>query len=331
MERREAVEAQNENRPMKSLREVDFLLGVHDATRMGALRFCKAGDSRYLDDRANAAPPVTSLVNIAEISRKLEEPGADRLPEYENWLSVLIAPGTSLGGARPKANFTDHTGKLWFAKFPAKEDRYDVGGWEYIVHGMAKDAGIWVPESRLEQFGDGYQTFCVERFDRLGESRRVFVSAMTLLDRQDGQPGASYLDLAELISDQGAQNHINSDLAQLYRRVVFNVMVGNRDDHLRNHGCIRDVTGWRLAPAFDMNPNLHKAEHAITLDGSLAKPNMQVVRRTAEDFYRLDRKTADIIEKEVVEVVKSWRVRAKNCGMSAIEIQQMANVFNTFD
>lgn len=327
MERREAAEADREGRPMKVLREVDFLLGVHDITRMGALRFRKIDGVNFLDDREKAAPPVTSLGELAEISHKLEEPGVEKLPEYERWLSMLIAPGTSLGGARPKANFTDLTGKLWFAKFPSREDRYDVASWEFIVHQMARDAGIWVPDSRLEQFGDGYRTFCVERFDRAMESRRMFVSAMTLLERQDGHSGASYVDLVELISDQGAQNHINTDLEQLYRRVVFNVLVGNRDDHLRNHGCIRDKTGWRLAPAFDMNPNLYKQEHALTLDGNVAAPSMKAVRDTAEDFYRLTRARADAIEKQVTDVVKEWSDRAARLDMPRFEVQQMAKVF----
>ena len=327
MERREAAEADRENRPIKVLREVDFLLGVHDITRMGALRFRKVNGINFLDDREKAAPPVTSLGELAEISRKLEEPGVEKLPEYERWLSILIAPGTSLGGARPKANFTDLSGKLWFAKFPSKEDRYDVGGWEFLVHEMARKAGIWVPTSRLEKFGDGYRTFCVERFDRIGESRRMFVSAMTLLERQDGQAGASYVDLAQLISDQGAQNHINTDLEQLYRRVVFNVLVGNRDDHLRNHGYLREKTGWRLAPAFDMNPNLYKHEHALTLDGNVAAPSMKAVRDTAEDYYRLTRAQANFIEKQVTDVVKEWQNRADKLGIPRFEVQQMAKVF----
>jgi serine/threonine-protein kinase HipA len=327
MERREAAEADREDRPMKVLREVDFLLGVHDLTRMGALRFRKSHGTNFLDDREKAAPPVTSLGELADICRKLEEPGVEKLPEYERWVSMLIAPGTSLGGARPKANFTDLTGKLWFAKFPSKEDRHDVGGWEFLVHELARAAGIWVPTSRLEKFGDGYRTFCVERFDRAGESRCMFVSAMTLLERQDGQAGASYIDLVELISDQGAQGHIKTDLAQLYRRVIFNVLVGNRDDHLRNHGCLRDKTGWRLSPAFDMNPNLYKQEHALTLDGNVAAPSMRAVRDTAQDYYRLTRAQADDIEKQVTDVVKKWQDHADHLNMPRFEVQQMAKVF----
>jgi serine/threonine-protein kinase HipA len=327
MERREAAEAHKEKRQMRTLREVDFMLGVHDITRMGALRFRKGVEEDFLDARETAAPPVTSLSELAEVSRRLEEPGAEELPEYEKWLSMLIAPGSSLGGARPKANFTDKSGALWFAKFPSKEDRYDVGGWEFLVHQMAHDAGIWVPLSRVEKYVGDYRTFCVERFDRLGDSRRMFVSAMTLLERQDGEGGGSYIDLVELLSDQGAQGHIDSDLEQLYRRVLFNVMVGNRDDHLRNHGFLRDATGWRLAPAFDMNPNVYKSEHAITLDGKIASPNLQAVRDTAEDYYRLTQAQAAAIEQEVTQVVQTWRTRAEGLQLPRFEIQQMERVF----
>lgn len=312
---------------MRTLREVDFMLGVHDITRMGALRFRKGVGENFLDDREKAAPPVTSLAELAEVSRMLEEPGAEELPEYEKWLSMLIAPGSSLGGARPKANFTDKSGALWFAKFPSKEDRHDVGGWEFLVHKMAQDAGIWVPESRAEKFMGNYHTFCVERFDRIGDSRRMFVSAMTLLERKDGEAGGSYIDLVELLSDQGAQGHIDSDLEQLYRRVLFNVWVGNRDDHLRNHGFLREAMGWRLAPAFDMNPNRHKPQHAITLDGKTASPSLQAVRDTAEDYYRLAPARAKAIEDEVTQVVRTWRTRAADMHMPRLEIQQMERVF----
>jgi serine/threonine-protein kinase HipA len=150
---------------------------------------------------------------------------------------------------------------------------------------------------------------------------------MTLLERQDGQAGASYIDLVELISDQGAQNHIRVDLEQLYRRVVFNVLIGNRDDHLRNHGFLRNKTGWCLAPAFDMNPNFYKQEHALTLDGVVAAPSMKAVRGTAEDFYRLSRAQAELIEKQVTDVVKKWQDRADHLHMPRFEVQQMTKVF----
>jgi serine/threonine-protein kinase HipA len=325
MERREAAAAEREQRPMRTLQEVDFLLGVHDFTRMGALRFKEPGAAHYLDNSANAAPPVTDLRELAAISRRIEEPGVERLPEYERWLAILIAPGTSLGGARPKANFRMPGDELWLAKFPAKDDRYDVGGWEFLVHQLAMRAGIWVPAARLEHLTDRYATFCVARFDRRGEHRRMYASAMTMLERRDGEEGASYLELALFLQDKGAQGHIDQDLEQLYRRVVFNVMVGNRDDHARNHGFIREQSGWRLSPAFDVNPNLAKADHSLTFDGKSAAPSLKLVKETA-DFYRCEDRTEKIID-EVHTAVHAWRQEAERLGLPFVEIKRMEAVF----
>lgn len=325
MERREAAAAEREQRPMRTLQETDFLLGVHDFTRMGALRFKEPDAQHFLDNSANAAPPVTDLRELAAISRRIEEPGVERLPEYERWLAMLIAPGTSLGGARPKANFRMPDNELWLAKFPAKDDRYDVGGWEFLVHQLAQRAGIRVPAARLEHLTDRYATFCVARFDRRGEHRRMYASAMTMLERRDGEEGASYLELALFLQDKGAQGHIGQDLEQLYRRVVFNVMVGNRDDHLRNHGFIREPSGWRLSPAFDVNPNLAKADHSLTFDGKSAVPSLKLVKETA-DFYRCEDQAEKIIG-EVHTAVHAWRQEAERLGLSSVEIKRMEPVF----
>lgn len=326
MERREAAAAKREGRRIRHLQDVDFLLGVHDSTRLGALRLRSVDGGPFLDDHDQAAPPVTSLRELAYISRRVEEPGIDRLPEYEKWLAMLIAPGTSLGGARPKANFTADDGRLWIAKFPSHEDRYDVGAWEFLAHRLAQKAGIWVPDSRLERLSDRYGTFCVSRFDRMAGSRRMFASAMTLLESVDGAEGASYLDLAEFISDHGAQNQIGPDLEQLFRRVIFNVLIGNRDDHLRNHGFIRERTGWRLAPAFDMNPNPSKAEHALTIDGTTAAPDLDAALETA-DLYRLGPSPADRVVAQIREVVGAWRAEAESLTIPRPEVVRMESVF----
>ena len=325
MERREAAAAERGQRPMRTLQEMDFLLGVHDYTRMGALRFKAPHAQHFLDNSANAAPPVTDLRELAAISWRIEEPGVERLPEYERWLAMLIAPGTSLGGARPKANFRMPDHELWLAKFPAKDDRYDVGGWEFLVHQLAQRAGIWVPPARLEHLTDRYATFCVARFDRRGERRRMYASAMTMLERRDGEEGASYLELALFLQDMGARAHIDQDLEQLYRRVIFNVMVGNQDDHPRNHGFIREPSGWRLSPAFDVNPNLAKAEHSLTFDGKSAVPSLKLVKETA-DFYRCEDRAEKIIS-EVHTAVQAWRQDAERLGLSSVEIKRMESVF----
>jgi serine/threonine-protein kinase HipA len=326
MERREGVLARREGRKTRRLGEMDFLLGVHDLARSGALRF-RSSAGRYLDDSKElAAPPVTSLRELAHVSRKLEEPGADESPEVERWLTTLIAPGTSLGGARPKASFSETDGSLWLGKFPARDDRHDVGAWEFVVHQLAHEAKIDVPRARLEKLTDRYGTFCVARFDREGTRRRMFASAMTLLDRRDGEGGASYLDLAELIANEGASGHIEGDLAQLFRRVVFNVLVSNRDDHLRNHGFLRTRSGWRLAPAYDLNPNVEKHEHALTLDEASAEPRVDTVLETAE-FYRLTSTEAGRIVSQVRTVVSGWEAKARSIGLPRHELQRMESAF----
>ena len=328
MDRREANLARCEQRRPRVLQELDFLLGVQDVTRMGGLRFRDAGRGAYLDDSERAIPPVTSLRELAAISRRIEEPGVEELPEYPRWLAMLITPGSSLGGARPKANFTETDGQLWIAKFPAHGDRYDVGAWEHLVHRLAERAGVRVPASRSEALTDRYHTFCVRRFDRTEgmASRRMFSSAMTLLEHQDGDDGGSYLDLCEFLANHGAEHVIDVDLAQLFRRVVFNVLVGNRDDHLRNHGFLREPTGWRLAPAYDMNPNPHKADHALLLDDSVAAPDVDVVVATAE-LYRLDRQATSRIVDEVSTVVATWKDLARGSGLPRSEIELMETVF----
>ncbi|MCC7098863.1 MAG: type II toxin-antitoxin system HipA family toxin [Rubrivivax sp.] len=325
MERREAAAAAREQRPMRALQELDFLLGVNDFARMGALRFKEPGATHFLDNSPHAAPPVTDLRELAEISRRIEEPGVEQLPAYEQWLAMLVAPGSSLGGARPKANFRMPDNTLWLAKFPAKDDRHDVGGWEYLVHQLATRAGIRVPAARLERLTDRHSTFCVARFDRHGEQRRMYASAMTMLERRDGEDGASYLDLALFLQDNGAQGCIAQDLEQLFRRVVFNAMVGNRDDHLRNHGFIREPSGWRLSPAFDLNPNLAKTEHALSFDGMNTVASLERVKDTA-DYYRCEGRAGRVIN-EVHAAVRAWRTEAQRLGLPPIEIKRMASVF----
>lgn len=327
MERREAASAAREGRKMRRFQEMDFLLGVYDHTRMGGLRLCQPGGP-FLDHNENAAPPVTDLQELAYISKRVEEPGVEQLPEYERWLALLIAPGTSLGGARPKANFTDDDKRLWIAKFPAKDDRYDVGGWEYLMHVLARKAGIVVPEARMEALSERYHTFCSARFDRVAEGRRMYASAMTLLERKDGETGASYLDLAEYISDHGAQGHIAEDLAQLFRRVLFNIMVGNRDDHLRNHGFIREPSGWRLSPAFDINPSTVKQTHALAIDSTNAEPDLAIALEQAE-LYRLTHVEAGTMLDEVRDAISDWRAEAKKLALPSVEIQRMESVIQT--
>ena len=324
LERREALASQREDRPRLPLFEMDFLLGVNDFTRVGGLRFRQGPDAPFLDDGLLAAPPVTSLRELAAVSRRLEDPDAEELPEYEAWLAMLVAPGTALGGARPKANFTASDGSLWMAKFPSREDRYDVGAWEFLLHRLAGQARIDVPEARLEQLTERYGTFLVKRFDRVAAGRRLYSSAMTLLEHRDGDD-ASYLELAEFIEINGAQGRVEADLAQLFRRIAFNVLAGNRDDHLRNHGFIRVPTGWQISPAFDMNPNPMKGTHELTLDGATTEPSLAAVRAIA-GLFRLTAREANGIVDEVRDALAGWRRLAADLGLSRSEVQRMETI-----
>jgi serine/threonine-protein kinase HipA len=243
LKRREAQLAREQRRKERPLLELDYLLGVYDGHRLGALRF-RIADGPFLDDNTElASPPWTSLRELEQASLLLEDKNAEHDPAFSKWLRMLIAPGRSLGGARPKASVLDPQGNLWIAKFPSKNDTDDIGAWEGVLCTLAKRAGIRVTQGLCQRFGSKHHTFLSRRFDRTDKGERIhFASAMTILERQDGEEGASYLDLAEAIIKLGA--HPARDLEELWRRIVFFVCVSNVDDHLRNHGFLLEKNGW---------------------------------------------------------------------------------------
>jgi serine/threonine-protein kinase HipA len=332
MRRREALQSKDEKRAARTLYSWDFLLGVQDITRQGALRFRFADSDIFLADEALAAPPVTSLAELAAIAKELTRKNIDNLDQLRRWLAVLVAPGASLGGARPKANFCDSAGALWIAKFPSSDDQRDIGAWEGVTWWLASQAGIDVPPAKVERLGQGgHHTFCVQRFDRISGAdsstakRRFYASAMTLLGKEITE-GTSYLELAEFLSRRGDPDHIQGDLEQLFRRVVFNIVVGNRDDHLRNHGFILAKRGWRLAPAFDVNPSIDKATHVLNIDDVDNRPSVETALATAM-FYRLTPKQASMITDEVVKAVAEWKSVARRARISAADIELSASAF----
>jgi serine/threonine-protein kinase HipA len=329
MRRREAQEAREQKRAPRGLRESDYLLGVYDEHRMGALRFRLDSRGPFLsDNQARAAPPWTSLRKLEHASLQLERDDAERAPDYAKWLKMLIAPGGSLGGARPKASVVDERGHPWIAKFPSVADDRDVGAWESVTHELARRAGIEVPHGSARRFNSRHHTFMTKRFDRTDTGERIhFASAMTLLNRADGDSattGASYLELVELIAKAGAQP--SADLEQLWRRIVFFICVSNTDDHLRNHGFMLGPKGWRLAPAYDINPvetsdglhlNISEDDNALDLDLALS----------VAKYFRLKKARAAAIIAEVVAAVKSWREVASAAGIGAAEQQRMRAAF----
>lgn len=325
MKRREAIVARQEERRPRVLREVDYLLGVHDLYRQGALRFKRSLDGEFLDnDERLAAPPISSLRELEYAAQQVEASNSDD-PDYLKWLNMLMSPGSSLGGARPKASVVDESEHLWIAKFPSRYDDYDIAAWEFVVAQLAQMAEIEMAPSRIERFNNRYHTFFTRRFDRTKHSRLHFTSALTQLGYYDGDYDASYLELAQFLTENGSNT--KEDLAQLWRRIVFNIAVSNTDDHLRNHGFIYHKGGWVLSPAYDINPvtpshglHLNITDDDNRLDYNLA---MEVI-----DFFQLEKNEAGKIKQQVLESVSQWQSVAKRMGISRGEQQLMAPAFN---
>jgi serine/threonine-protein kinase HipA len=242
-------------------------------------------------------------------------------------LNLLIDPGSSLGGARPKASVTDEKGNLWIAKFPSAKDEKDAGAWEMVLNQLAANCGIQVPEARIQQFSSKHHTYLTKRFDRIHQQRIHFASAMTLLGLQDGvdyKDGISYLNLAEFIIKQSAS--AKEDLEQLWRRILFNILVSNTDDHLRNHGFILTNQGWRLSPAYDMNPNEMGNGLTLNISENSNEQDISVVMHTAI-YYQVKVDTANKILEEMQKEIANWRVIAKKFGISNSEIELTKRAF----
>jgi serine/threonine-protein kinase HipA len=325
MKRREALAAKDEGRKPRTLYAWDFLLGVEDVSRQGALRYRRPGEDTFLAHDTLTVPPVANLRELEIVARKITAKRIDDLAALRQWLKVLVAPGASLGGARPKASFTEANGDLWIAKFPANDDTRDVGAWEAVAQQLAVRAGINVPTSDIRSFSGDYHTFCVKRFDRSGGHRCFYASAMAML-RKDQSEGTSYLDLAEFLRTRGARDHIESDLEQLFRRVAFNVAIGNRDDHLRNHGFLLTPTGWRLAPAFDLNPNPNRADHVLNIDESDNRPSLATVIETSE-WYVGSKDRGRMIVEQILHETRTWRRTAQTLRIARADIELTAAAF----
>jgi len=332
MKRREAVAARSEGRPERTLRESDYLLGVTDYHRMGALRFKEEPNGPFLNNNETiATPPWTSIRELEQICLKLEDEEVIDDPEYIKWLTMLVNPGSSLGGARPKASVSDDKNNLWIAKFPSKTDIKDIGGWEMVANELATNSGLNVAHAMVQKFSDRYYTFLTRRFDRTASDERIhFASAMTMLGYRDGanfHDGISYLEIVDFLTNNGA--NIDSDLRELWSRIVFNIFISNTDDHLRNHGFILTDKGWILSPAYDINPNedgtglslnINLDDNALTLDLPL-----EVV-----EYFRLDNKNGIKIIDRIRKAVSNWRRIADKYQLSKSEQELMANVFNRF-
>ena len=323
MRRGEILEARSKNRASKTLFEIDYLLGVNDEARQGALRFSLPPEENvFLAPKQKASIPP--LVDLPKLLSAAERFTADN--ESEADLKLLLAPGSSLGGARPKASVRDKDGSLAIAKFPRKDDEFNVVIWEAVTLTLAKKAGIRVPPYRLETILEK-SVLIISRFDRMDEKRIPFLSAMSMLGAQDNQQH-SYLEMAYALAQHGASPE--EDMKELWKRIVFTIMVSNTDDHLRNHGFIYErYKGWRLSPAYDINPTPAEiAPRILTtlIDFYDNSASLETAMGVAQDF-RLKKEEALFIIKEVSAAVKQWRVVASEFGLSKRECDRMSSAF----
>ena len=327
MNKCERILANKENRKPIKLYDSDYLLGVYDETRMGGIRFKLDEHESFLsNDKEISIPPWTSLRTLEEASRNFEK---DENSLTEKWLKQLIRPGSSLGGARPKATVIDTNDQLWIAKFPSKNDENDSGAWEMVAHDLAKLCGLNVPEAKLEKFSNLGSTYLVKRFDRNNNRRIHFASAMTLLGKKDDASsidGTSYLDIAYFIKSYGINP--KNDLIELWKRIVFNMAISNTDDHLRNHAFILKNKGWVLSPLYDVNPVPYGNELSLNVDEQDNRIDIELAIRTASRFG-ISENQAREYAKEIITIVKdNWEKIAKSYNLSRKQIEDMRPAFS---
>ena len=328
LNRREQILAAEEQRPVRNLSSFDYLMGIDDFSRMGGFRFKESKDRDFINCNPSLRiPPLTDIRALVAASMEVEKSEElNQLPE-KKWLLQLIQPGTSLGGARPKAGVMDEQGRLCVAKFPSRHDDYDVSLWEHLSHLLAKDAGVVTAETAVIKSGDKYHALLSRRFDRTEDGRRLhFASAMTLLGLSDGcdaKTGHGYLDIVDFILQNCCD--VENNLRQLYRRVAFNIAIGNSDDHFRNHGFLLTPSGWTLSPAYDMNPTLNDHQ-ALLINSTTNHADLKVLFDSCEE-YMIGKKDAQNIISEVKEGVKHWRSIASRLGIAKRETDVFEQVF----
>ncbi len=328
MMKRERLLAEKESRKPRKLNGSDFLLGVYDETRMGGLRFKLEEEGDFLsDDKETAAPPWATIRTLEEASRQFEN---DTIALNEKWLNQLLRPGSSLGGARPKATVVDTAGQLWIAKFPSKNDENNTGAWEKVVHDLARMCGLNVPESKVETFSKQGSTFLVKRFDRDGARRVHFASAMTLLGKTDGADaadGASYLDIVSFIKSNGCSP--KTDLIELWKRIVFNMAVSNTDDHLRNHAFILSSNGWRLSPLYDVNPVPYGDELSLNVSEDDNRISIPLAIETASHFGIREEDARKMANEILITVKENWEKLAAKYNIPHGKVEDMRPAFST--
>ena len=328
LNRREQILATEEKRPVRKLSSFDYLMGIDDFSRMGAFRFKKTPDGEFINcEKFLHIPPLTDIRALVAASMEIEKSEElNQLPE-KKWLLQLVHPGTSLGGTRPKAGVMNEEGCLCVAKFPSRNDDYNIGLWEHHSHLLAKEAGVIAADTSVIETGDKYHALLSKRFDRTADGQRKhFASAMTLLGLTDGcdaKTGNGYLDIVDFILQSCC--NVEDNLRQLYRRVAFNIAIGNSDDHFRNHGFLLTPKGWTLSPAYDMNPTLNEYQ-ALLINSSTNRADLHVLLDSAEE-YMIGKEEASRIIDEVKTAVKHWRSIATQLGIAKREMDVFKQVY----
>lgn len=319
--RNERHRARNEESTPRSFGEIDYLLGVRDDLRQGALRFRRPDGGAFVADERTGVPPLLELPRLLSAAEHEERDTANAQE-----LALLLRGGSSLGGARPKAHVVDRLGRTSIAKFPSpRSDEWNVMLWEAVALRLAARAGIRVPAGELHEVA-GRNVLVLGRFDRDGEQRVGYVSALTMLERGDGERG-SYLEIADVIARLSPD--ATGDLNQLWRRIAFSILTSNFDDHLRNHGFLRTSTaGWTLSPAFDLNPDPRPGRRELTTAIDLDTPNAEPeVLMSVTDHFRLSATNARAALAQVQNAVENWRTTARELGASDEELEGMEPAF----
>lgn len=328
LKRREQIQASEEKRAVRNLSSFDYLMGIDDFSRMGGFRLKRELDGDFINVSPSLKiPPLTELRQLVLASQEVEKSEEnDVLPE-KKWIAQLIQPGTSLGGARPKAGVLDDSGNLCIAKFPSRKDDYDTGLWEHFSHLLARKAGIYAAQTKVLGGLGKYHTLLSKRFDRTDEGKRIhFASSMSLIGLRDGdnaQGGYGYLNIVDFILQSCCD--VEKNLQELYRRVAFNICIGNSDDHFRNHGFLLTPRGWTLSPAYDMNPTLNKYQ-SLLINESSNKADIRTLLESCES-YMIKKEVAENIIRQVQAAVAGWENLAVLLQIPAREVTMFKDRF----
>lgn len=328
LKRREQIQASEEKRAVRNLSSFDYLMGIDDFSRMGGFRLKRELDGDFINVSPSLKiPPLTELRQLVLASQEVEKSEEnDVLPE-KKWIAQLIQPGTSLGGARPKAGVLDDSGNLCIAKFPSRKDDYDTGLWEHFSHLLARKAGIYAAQTKVLGGLGKYHTLLSKRFDRTDEGKRIhFASSMSLIGLRDGdnaQGGYGYLNIVDFILQSCCD--VEKNLQELYHRVAFNICIGNSDDHFRNHGFLLTPRGWTLSPAYDMNPSLNEYQ-SLLINESSNKADIRTLLESCES-YMIKKEVAENIIRQVQAAVAGWENLAVLLQIPAREVTMFKDRF----